>query len=334
MSVDAPARHAPRKRARSTPATVATPPEQVVAAIPVGEVFTGLNNRTVFKPAPLADLAASMKEHGLAQPITVRPRPNGMPGWQLVAGERRWRAAQILGWATIPAIVRDLTDRQARSITLIENSHREDVDPIDEALGYRAYMDEFGAGEAEVASAVNLSSARIYKRLELLKLRDDVQEQVRKNPNLLTLFELMTILDHNRQGLALRVLTTKSRPPSLAEFRRVVNDFKGEQDREDGTQGALFTADEIAELWVDKFKAAEETGQRARRAVLPVDTRFPTPRVKDRRQWLANQMKEWADELLAAGYEEGAAAVYTLTELCIRDNRLEADESQWTEHFT
>nr|WP_255604350.1 ParB/RepB/Spo0J family partition protein [Oscillochloris sp. ZM17-4] len=299
--------------------------------IPVASIVTGLNNRTVFKQDKLEELADSMRKHGLAQPITVRPWGSG---FQLVAGERRWRAAQILGWETIPALVRDLDDRAARSITLIENSHREDVDPIDEALGYRAYMDEFGAGAAEVAAAVNLPSVRIYKRLELLKLRDDVQEQVRKNPSMLTLFELMTILDTNRQGLALRVLTSRSRPPSLAEFRRVVSDFKTDQDKEDGTQAALFSADEIAALWVEKFQEADQAGRRARRAVLPIDTRFPPPRVKDRRQWLANQMKEWADELLAGGFEEASAAVYTLTEQCIRDNRLEADESQWTEFFT
>ncbi|NNJ12090.1 ParB/RepB/Spo0J family partition protein [Chloroflexales bacterium ZM16-3] len=328
MSAEQAAAPPPKRRSRKRAAA----DEQAVTHIPVADVATGLNNRTVFNPQKLADLAASMAEHGLAQPITVRPRGAGR--YQLVAGERRWRAAKLLGWKTIPALVRDLTDRQARSITLIENSHREDVDPIDEALGYRAYMDEFGVGEAEMATAVNLPSVRIYKRLELLKLRADVQEQVRKNPTLLTLFDLMTILDHNRQALALRVLISKSRPPSLAEFRRVVNDFKGDQDKEDGTQGALFTADQIADMWVEKFQVADQAGERARRARLPIDARFPAPRVKDRRQWLANQMKDWADDLAAAGYDEAAAAIYTLTEQCIRDNRLEADESQWTEYFT
>jgi ParB/RepB/Spo0J family partition protein len=215
--VSAPAT-APRRRGRAAPPAPAAS-DASVELIPVANIVTGLNNRTVFKQDKLQDLADSMRAHGLAQPITVRPWGSG---FQLVAGERRWRAAQILGWETIPALVRDLDDRAARSITLIENSHREDVDPIDEALGYKAYMDEFGAGVAEVVAAVNLPSVRIYKRLELLKLRDDVREQVRKNPSMLTLFELMTILDRNRQGLALRVLTSRAPITSLSPQRLAV----------------------------------------------------------------------------------------------------------------
>ncbi len=310
-----------------------TAPAQTIIDAPVAAIVTGLNNRTVFDPTDLAELAESIRQHGLIQPITVRPW-GGEDTYQLVAGERRWRAVQLLDWATIPAIVRELTDPQARAITLVENTHRKDVDPIDEARGYRAYMDEFAVGEAGVAAAAQVPAVRVYKRLELLKLRDDVQAQVRKNPHLLTLFELMSILDHNRQALALRVLTSRARPPTLAEFRRAVNDLKGAQDRDDGTQSPLFTADQIAAIWVEKFQASEATGAKARRAVLPVDVRFPTPRVKDRRQWLANQMKDWADELQQGGFEEAAAAIYTLTELCIREARLEADESQWITFFT
>ncbi|NTU84931.1 MAG: ParB/RepB/Spo0J family partition protein [Chloroflexales bacterium] len=311
--------------------STAAPSAQSVADVPIAAIVTGLNNRTVFKEGSLEELAESIREHGLIQPVTVRPL--GARQYQLVAGERRMRAVTLLGWATIPAIVRELTDQQARAITLIENTHREDVDPIDEAGGYQAYMDEFGVDVPGVAQAANVPTVRVYKRLELLKLIPKVQERVRKEPQLLTLFELMTILDANRQALALTVLASRSRPPTIAEWRRVVTDLKGAQDREDGTQGALFTAEQLAEMWVEKFEASAATGEKARRAVLPIDARFPTPRVKDRRQWLANQAKDWADELRVAGFEEGAAAILTFTEQCIRDNRLEADESQWSEHF-
>ena len=94
--------------------------------------------RKQFDEAALADLAASIEQHGVLQPLLVRPLPGG--GYQLVAGERRWRASRMAGLTEVPVIVREMTDREASELALIENLQRQDLNPMEEALGYRTVM--------------------------------------------------------------------------------------------------------------------------------------------------------------------------------------------------
>jgi len=122
--------------------------------------------------AVLEELAASIREHGVLQPVLVTET---LDGYQLVAGERRVRAARLAGLERIPALVRQLADRDQLEIALVENVQRADLDPIDEALAYRQLVDEFGLTQERVADRVGKSRAAVANTLRLLELHPDVQ---------------------------------------------------------------------------------------------------------------------------------------------------------------
>jgi ParB family chromosome partitioning protein len=126
----------------------------------------------------LAELAASIKAQGVMQPILARPLGAGR--YEIVAGERRWRAARMAGLATVPALVREVEDRQALAIALIENLQREDLNPLDEATGLKRLTGEFGMTHAEAAEAVGRSRTAITNALRLLELAPPVQELLRE----------------------------------------------------------------------------------------------------------------------------------------------------------
>jgi ParB family chromosome partitioning protein len=128
--------------------------------------------RRRFEPEATAGLAASIRRQGVLQPVVVRPRAEG--GYELVAGERRWRAARSAGVPTLPAVVRDADERDALLLGLVENVAREDLSPIEEARAYASLIDEFELSLAEVADHVGRSKAGVSNRLRLLELPDDV----------------------------------------------------------------------------------------------------------------------------------------------------------------
>ncbi len=131
--------------------------------------------RRRFAEAEIAELADSIREKGVLQPILLRPAP-GMAGeYQLVAGERRWRAAQQAGLRAMPALVRELDDKQVLEIAIVENVQREDLGPIEEALSYRALIDKFGRTQEEVAQVVGKSRPHVANALRLLNLPTEVQ---------------------------------------------------------------------------------------------------------------------------------------------------------------
>lgn len=123
--------------------------------------------------AALAELAASIEASGLLQPVVVRPHGEGR--WQLIAGERRWRAATQLGWRQIPAVVKEADDRTLLTLALIENLQRDQLTPMDEARGYQRLQEEFGLPQAEVARLVGKSRPLVANTLRLLKLPGKVQ---------------------------------------------------------------------------------------------------------------------------------------------------------------
>ena len=131
--------------------------------------------RTRIDEAELTDLANSMQASGLLQPVIVRPRDSG---YELIAGERRWRAAERLGWPKISAIVREVDDRTLLTLALIENLQRDDLSPIDEAGGYRRLGEEFHLGQAEIARVVGRDRSTVANLLRLLQLPADVQAMV------------------------------------------------------------------------------------------------------------------------------------------------------------
>lgn len=129
--------------------------------------------RREFEGPALEELERSLREHGLLQPLVVRPAEDG---WQLVAGERRWRAARRIGWSQVPAIVRELSDEQMLLLALVENLQRESLSAIEEAVGYQRLIDGFGLTQQEVAERVGRDRSTVSNSLRLLTLPDSVRE--------------------------------------------------------------------------------------------------------------------------------------------------------------
>jgi ParB family chromosome partitioning protein len=133
--------------------------------------------RKHFDEADLSDLANSIKTHGVLQPILVRPIADGR--FEIVAGERRWRAAQRAGLHSIPAVIREFNEVEVLEIAIVENVQRADLNPIEEAQGFQALIDRFGRTQQEIADAVGKSRPHIANMLRLLALPEDLQEMVR-----------------------------------------------------------------------------------------------------------------------------------------------------------
>lgn len=133
--------------------------------------------RSQFDENAVAELADSIRQHGLIQPIVVRPMG---AGYQIVAGERRWRACRMLGQSEIEVVVKDLTDAETAQIALIENIQREDLNPIEEATAYRALMDEHGMTQEELSKAVGKSRSAIANAVRLLNMPEPIVEMLKK----------------------------------------------------------------------------------------------------------------------------------------------------------
>lgn len=133
--------------------------------------------RQQFDDGSIAELADSIRQHGLIQPIVVRPVG---ANYQIVAGERRWRACRMLGLSEVSAIIKDFTDEETAQIALIENIQREDLNPIEEAQAYRSLMDEYGMTQEQLSKAVGKSRSAIANSVRLLNLPDTLVEMLKK----------------------------------------------------------------------------------------------------------------------------------------------------------
>jgi ParB family transcriptional regulator, chromosome partitioning protein len=148
----------------------------VLRELPVAAVRPNpFQPRSRIDEGALAELTASIEASGLLQPVVVRPRGGG---YELIAGERRWRAVQRLGWSTIPGVVKEADDQTLLTLALVENLQRNDLSPIDEAHGYRRLMEDFSLPQAEVARLVGRHRATVANLLRLLKLPGEVQTLV------------------------------------------------------------------------------------------------------------------------------------------------------------
>jgi ParB family chromosome partitioning protein len=151
--------------------------EQVIR-VPVARVRPSpFQPRKDFSPESLQELAASIKEQGIVQPLIVRPQGGN---FELIAGERRWRAAQLAGLAEVPIIVRDADDRAVLEMALIENLQRENLNPIEEAQGYSQLIGQFQLTQEEASVKVGKSRAVVANSLRLLKLAPELQDYVRQ----------------------------------------------------------------------------------------------------------------------------------------------------------
>jgi len=151
-----------------------TEKEAGLLQIPLAKLRAGsLQPRKTFPPEALSELVASIREKGVLVPVTVRPTPDG---YELVAGERRFRAAEAAGLVAIPAVVRKLTDREALEVALVDNLQRMDLNPIELAEGYHRLMHEFSLTQEQVASRMGKERATVANTLRLLKLPAPVRQ--------------------------------------------------------------------------------------------------------------------------------------------------------------
>lgn len=135
--------------------------------------------RTAVSQEALAELTESIRARGILQPILVRPHPEKVGRYQIIAGERRWRAATAAGLEEVPSLIRELADADALAAALVENLQRQDLNPIEEAEGYRRLTDEFGLHQEALAEAIGKSRSHIANALRLLNLPNAVQANVR-----------------------------------------------------------------------------------------------------------------------------------------------------------
>jgi ParB family transcriptional regulator, chromosome partitioning protein len=148
--------------------------------LPIGDLEPGpFQPRQAFPEGPLQELAASIRSQGLLQPILVRTNPD-LPGrFQIVGGERRWRAAQLVPLHEVPVLIRDLSDRDALAAALVENLQRQDLDPLEEAQGYQRLLGEFGLTQEALGEVVGKSRSHVANTLRLLGLPSEIRAMVR-----------------------------------------------------------------------------------------------------------------------------------------------------------
>lgn len=167
----------PQTIAKASLENVDTNPENRVWNIAIDKLVPGTYQpRKNFDKESLNELANSIKENGIIQPITVRKRTAG--GFEILAGERRWRAAQAAGLHEVPAIIKTLSDREALQVALIENIQREDLDPIEEAESYQRLIEEFSLSQAEAAEKVGKERSSVANALRLLSLPLEIRDML------------------------------------------------------------------------------------------------------------------------------------------------------------
>jgi ParB family chromosome partitioning protein len=234
----------------------AVPAANEAKTLPVDLLQRGVYQpRMEFDQAALQDLASSIKAQGVVQPILVRPISNGR--YEIVAGERRWRAAQMAGLHEVPVVLRKLDDRQAMSMALIENIQREDLSPLEEARGLARLLNEFDMTHEMVAEAVGRSRSTISNMLRLLELSAPVREMLEKGElemgharALLSLPETLQLVAAREvvaKGLSVRetealVRKLQNHKPAGKTGRTVIDpNIRGLQDELSGRLGTAVT---------------------------------------------------------------------------------------------
>jgi ParB family transcriptional regulator, chromosome partitioning protein len=193
------------------------------------------NPRRSFTDAELDELAASIRERGIIQPIVVRAAPGGRDTFEIIAGERRWRAAQRAGQHDVPIAVIDANDAQSLEFAIIENVQRADLNPMEEAAGYHALMDDFDRTQDDVAQIVGKSRPHVANTLRLLKLSEPVKQLVRAgklsagHARLLVGQPNAETIAHEviEKGWSVRQLEQDMRKDGAAQTREVKREGKG-----------------------------------------------------------------------------------------------------------
>ena len=163
------------------------------STLPINEIIPNKEQpRKTFDEGALQELADSITVHGVLQPLLVRPLLSG--GYQLIAGERRWRASRMAGLKEVPVIIRELSDSEAMEIAIIENLQREDLNPIEEAEGLQALIDKCDYTQEQVAVSVGKSRPAIANALRLLKLPEEVRQMTKEGQSKLFQINLQSVM--------------------------------------------------------------------------------------------------------------------------------------------
>ena len=189
--------------------------EKGVVTLRLTEIEPNRNQpRTDFDEDALAELADSIQKHGLIQPIVVRPTSNGV--YQIVAGERRWRACRMAELQEVPVVIKELDDQNYYEIALIENLQREDLNAVEEAHGYRTLIDTYGLTQEQVAESVGKSRSAVTNALRLLNLKDDALDALKNGD--ITAGHARAILAAETQELATAMLKAAKAGASVREL--------------------------------------------------------------------------------------------------------------------
>ena len=181
-----------------------------------------------FNEESLRELADSIAAHGVLQPLLVRPLPEG--GYQLVAGERRWRASRMAGLFEVPVIIRELSDSETMQISMIENLQRENLNPVEEALGYKTLIDEYGFTQDELSKTVGKSRPVITNALRLLKLSQEILDMLRNGEIPTGHARALLSIDNADEQLRIAQLIVKN-DLTVRDIERIaksINEQKGE----------------------------------------------------------------------------------------------------------
>ena len=217
--------------------------------------------RKDFDDEALGELVDSIKQHGILQPLLVRQLDNDV--YQIVAGERRWRAARLAGLTEVPAVIMDLDDKQVAQLALVENLQREDLNPVDEAMGYQSLMDTYGMTQAEVAGAVGKPRSSVANSLRLLSLceaardalisgelssghgkllaglDDDLQEELTKRvrEEELSVKQLNTLIEASKAQKTARPVKRIKKPTFLIEAELALKETFGQPVKVEQAKG-------------------------------------------------------------------------------------------------
>ena len=181
-----------------------------------------------FNEESLRELADSIAAHGVLQPLLVRPLPEG--GYQLVAGERRWRASRMAGLFEVPVIIREMSDSEMMQISMIENLQRENLNPVEEALGYKTLIDEYGFTQDELSKTVGKSRPVITNALRLLKLSQEILDMLRNGEITTGHARALLSIDNADEQLRIAQLIVKN-DLTVRDIERIaksINEQKGE----------------------------------------------------------------------------------------------------------
>jgi len=198
------------------------------------------NPRRSFADAELEDLAASLRQHGIVQPVVVRPSKEHSGHYEIIAGERRWRAAQRAGLNSIPVIVRDVDDRMALELAIVENVQRSDLNPVEEALGYQQLIDDHAYVQADLAQIIGKSRSHVANTLRLLKLPENIRDM---------------LVDGELSAGHARTLVTAEDPTALAQ--RIVRDGLSVRQAEALAQKSTEQANSTSSKRIDEEKDAD-----------------------------------------------------------------------------